>query len=708
MISARSLSLISSLLGLAAALAQSPAALRLTVGGDGMLRGIRDVPLGVERLRTPRPLCTASLGDREFAATAMSGTDGPMRIAFGDSGVRCAIGVEAKPDYAILRVEQADERIDALRILDLELAEPDQILANRIFVFRNRCLGVIAGSPEIELMIDPAKRVVRATAQSRLPGSTEGLRHAAVAIFACEMPRLNEVISDIEREFEIPIGIRGKLDAANRRSYLFATEYDAASLDALIRFARDGGFGSILLLEDNWPEYLRGQGRRLGGNVEKLREAIDRIHAAGLRAGMHVKTTVISKQDRRVAPTPDPRLATHGTLTLAKEISASADFIELRESPSGWPRQVGHRDARIGDEILSYAELSDKPPYGLRGCQRGQYGTRAAAHAAGQPVAGLRADFVGALFVVDPATPMQDELSGELARVYDGAAFDWVYFDHAEDTPPPLWYNATLGQLSMLRQLRRTPAIVQASTETMFSWHFTTRTGQRDYFKLSMDARDEIDDALARSVPRAREDLMSPEIGWFPLRLPTDRLPGTSIADIEYLYTKALAADAAVSMQATPAACERLPHRAAILALMRSMEQLRLEGYFPREVREPLSAPRSEFMLIKDDQNRFHLSPAREIPFVAGTSLDVRAYLAEPVGALRVISLWNVSTPQWLELSIAPDQVEVVDFLGKPVSVEALAGGALRMAVSSRLYLRMHGNWEPWWVFRQARVRAMN
>ncbi len=684
--------------------------LRLTIGADGALRGLRDVPVGLERLRSAGPLCTAIVGGREFPSIAMRSAGEPMQLGFEQAGLSVTLRVDVRPDFLILRLEQLSDSIESLRLLDLKLAAPEQVLAKRIFVYRGRCLGVLVDSPESELTVDAQGRDARVTLHRKLPTpAPQQLAGRQVALFACETARMNEVLAEVEAALKIPIGVRSKLDVANRRSYLFATEYDAAALPRLAQHARDGGFGSLLLLEDEWSTLAQGgKSRRFPGGIEQLRDALESVRAAGLRVGMHLKTTVIPKSHALVAPRPDPRLATHATLTLARPVGQADDFLQTPEPPTDWPRVPGKRDVRVGDEIISYTDLSLSPPFGFLGCQRGQYGTQAAPHAAGARLDGLRTDFVGSLYVLDPATRLLDEHAALLARTYQHAGFDWLYFDHAEDTPPPLWYTVSRGQLALLDQLQRRPAVVQASTETMFGWHLTTRSGQRDYFKLSMNVKDEIDDALATSVPRARSELMSAEIGWFPLRLPTQRLPGTSIDEIEYLYVKALAADAAVSLQASAAIFDALPHRGAMLAIMRTLEQLRLEGYFTREQRAQLAAPRSDHLLIKDDQNRYHLPRAREIPFVAGTSLDVRAFLAEPVGALRVISLWNVGPPQWLELAIPADEIELSDYLGRKPRVEARPGGLTRIAVETRLYARVRGDWEPWWVFRQARVAPLN
>ena len=261
-----------------------------------------------------------------------------------------------------------------------------------------------------------------------------------------------------------------------------------------------------------------------------------------------------------------------------------------------------------------------------------------------------------------------------------------------------------MGQLALLRRLKRFPPIVQVAASGTFSWHTVTRIGQRDYFWMSMDPKDEIDDAVARSVPRARDCLMAAEIGWFQLRLPRRGLKGTTIDEVEYLYAKALAADAAVSIQASPERLDRLRHRGPILHVMKQLEELRVAGAVPESVKARVREPHADFMLAHDKAGRPHLKRAREIPFVARTSLDVRAFLLEPVDGTPIVTLWNVGPTMWMELDTPADTVELTDYLGKPVEVESLPGARIRFLVATRLYMKCRGMWRPKWTFRSARV----
>ena len=82
---------------------------------------------------------------------------------------------------------------------------------------------------------------------------------------------------------------------------------------------------------------------------------------------------------------------------------------------------------RIDNELITYTGVTSQPPFGFTGCQRGAYGTQAAAHAPGAKVYHLKECF--GLFVPDPETTMLSDVAASTAEAFNQCGFDMIYFD---------------------------------------------------------------------------------------------------------------------------------------------------------------------------------------------------------------------------------------------------------------------------------------
>ena len=683
--------------------------MRLSISPDANVRRIIDTIAQEDHLGRPVPFCMVVVEGKKHPARRMTPTDEGLRFSFGDCGASATLRVEQWPDFLVLTVVRVEGGPSELRFVNLCTRGADGIFAGRILCFGEWHLGLIPGAAEVRLdgwAADGGRLLVTAYAELPSPRADYGIVGQRAAIFACGSKDLSTTIGKIEDALGICGGMAGKTNEANRRSYLMlyrGVTHDCA--DRVVRCAQEGGFGSIVLTRGMWADYTNHwtvPPQRFPRGASQLREFIDRIHDAGMIAGAQVFTTVVPKRGCYTPPAADGRLYQDAAITLAADINATEQRILTDEPPHDWPVLPGTRDVLLDDEIFTYTQLAASPSHGFIGCRRGQYGTRASRHQAGARMGHLSTEMTRQRFLIDSRTPLQDEVAEDIARAYQTAGFDWVYFDGAGCAPPPQWYTVALGELALLQRLRSPPLVVEAAVDVPSTWHFMTRTGQRDYFQWSMDPKEEVDDAVARSVPRARQALMAANIGWYQLRYPDGRY--ATIDDIEYLYTKALAADAAVSIRAAVDTLDTIPHRGPLLAIMNQLEELRLSGYFPPKVKAQVRQPHTDFMLVQDSAGRYHLPRAREIPFVGGDSKQVRAFITDPVDGISTVSLWNVGPSVLLELAAPAEAMEVADYQGNAIDVEELPGTRIRIPVRTRLYAQITGMWQPGLTFRRARV----
>ena len=209
---------------------------------------------------------------------------------------------------------------------------------------------------------------------------------------------------------------------ANRGSYLFA-DLSRASVDDWIELARRGGF-SHLHIHGWWSTLGHYDVNRslYPKGLEDLKDAVARIHAAGLKAGIHTLTGCIDPRDGWVTPEASPHLIADTSYTLARAMTPTDTVFFVTEKPSAGHDVVftymGKGNAiRVGTEIVQYSEVATEPPYAFAKCQRGAFKTRAAAHAAGERADYLQQRYIA--FYPEPGSPLADDLADHIATVFN-------------------------------------------------------------------------------------------------------------------------------------------------------------------------------------------------------------------------------------------------------------------------------------------------
>jgi hypothetical protein len=236
----------------------------------------------------------------------------------------------------------------------------------------------------------------------------------------CPREQLANEIEEVEKMFALPGGIGLKSNEDNRRSYLMVGGLNAENADRLIQHAKEGGFGSILMVIGTWADYGRKYvvpERNFPGGLAQLKAVVDKIHAAGMKAGAHMFSTKVPKRSEYTSPKPDPRLYKDLFTQLVQPLDEKADRVVTQEPPADWPRLPGTRDIQVDDEIIEYTELSLTEPFGFTGCKRGMYGTTPAAHKSGASLGHVVTDESRGIFIIDQKTDLLDEVAEHRAHL---------------------------------------------------------------------------------------------------------------------------------------------------------------------------------------------------------------------------------------------------------------------------------------------------
>jgi hypothetical protein len=594
--------------------------LKFVIGADGSNSAFIDKQSGTDYCDHKGATKFARLrkGGKQYDATQVSFTDQRLSVKFGESGVTVVMKVAVEPRHFIFEtLTVSDESIDELVFLDVPLKCQGSLEESF-----QCCALALNVRTDIEQIPGPSQHL-QASCFPR-----PGLIGARAAVLACPQGQLRTVMKEAVRAAkDLPQTDRGgpwALDAeANRGSYLidYPGSISEKNVDQWIATARGIGArqidfhtGRTLRFGDYEPDpkiYPRG--------LDSLKAVIDKLHTAGIAAGLHTYAFFVAKDSKWVSPVPDKRLGKDATFTLATALTETNRTVRVEETTKDMSTLTGFQvrnsvTVQIDDELISYSDISKELPYAFIGCQRGACGTKAASHAAGAKVHHLKECF--GLFTPDGDSTMFEEVATRTAEVYNTCGFDMIYLD-ALDGADILgrWQNgwkyySTRFVYSLCHSLKQS-AIMEMSTFNHHLWFARSRIGAWD--APSKGYKRFIDQHFLENKS-SRQNLLPANLGWWCVFdwAPKDRIR-TFSDDLEYIMCKAMAGDHSLSwlMGFEPETFEKSYNARRLGALVKQYEELRLANYFPPALREKLGAPGRDFSLEKAANDHWQFRPTR-------------------------------------------------------------------------------------------------
>jgi hypothetical protein len=558
----------------------------------------------------PAPFASLTRNGQELPATALAATPAVVRagetarveLTFGDSGVTAVLRMRVFPRYYTVEVSSvSDQDVEQLTFgsvsttLKGEVGEP--------FALAGMALN-------LKTNVVDCPRPLPATRAMCVPRF--GLRGAKLAIVACPPNQMRQVMQEVVKASpELPQTALGGPFAMDQPitagSYLFNFgDMSEATVDEWVKCAQSIGFTQI--------DFHGGASFRFGDfrpnpttypdGYASLRCVIDKLHASGLKAGLHTYAFFIDKQCPYVTPKPDPRLAKDATLTLAAPLTTTSATVPVLETTAQMSAVTGFfvrnsATLQIDDELITYTGVAPAPPYGFTGLQRGACGTVVAAHAAGAKVQHLKECF--GLFVPDPETTMLAEIAANTARIYNECGFDMIYLD-ALDGEDILgggqyaWHYGSQFAFEICRRLHK-PALMEMSTFHHHLWYVRSRLGAWDHpnrsHKRFIDLHCQANEANARMF-------LPSTLGWWALKTWTASAGEPTFADdIEYLCCKAAGTGSGLALMGiNPGNYDQLGAMKQLGPILKRYEDLRNAGAFSEPVKAKLRVPGDEYTLI--------------------------------------------------------------------------------------------------------------
>lgn len=670
------------------------ALVRWGIGSDAKTVAFVDKQSGTDYLKkdAAAPVASVRKGKSVFPATKASYADGRLSLEFAEAGARAEIAVASEASYFVFTVlGVTGDGIDDVAFLNAPLA-----LKGALDEPFAACALALNLKTNVEALPGP-QRELHALCTARF-----GMEGAKTAVIACPQAQLRDIMKKVVAAAdELPRSdIAGPfaLDAeAGRGSYLFDLEgISDDTVDGWIALAKRLGMNQIDFNTSFRYGDFQPRGDRYPKGRENVKAVVDKLHEAGIAAGLHTYAFFIDKKSKYVTPVPDPRLGKAATYTLGEPLAADATEVRVDESTANVSTETGffiHNSVtiQIDNELITFSGVATEAPFGFTGCARGACGTAAAAHDKGAKVHRLKECF--GLFTPDAESTLFTEVAANTADTFNECGFDMIYEDALDGEAilggaENAWYYGSKFVFEIANRLKK-PALFEMSTFHHHLWYVRARMGAWDHPCRSHKRFIDLHCAANRD---GGSMFLPMNLGWWAVQVWSDGSSETHSEptfkdDIEYLGCKALGNDMGLSlMGVTPKNIGKTPAFEQLAPIFKRYEDLRHARVVPDAVKAQLRVPGDEFKLWSSNDGQYGFQRVRYLKHKV-QSLDVD-------GQGRPSNTWSITNgfgPQPLRMRIealvstgaydAPDAAVLEDF-SKP---EALSDRASATGVNASL-----------------------
>jgi len=353
-----------------------------------------------------------------------------------------------------------------------------------------------------------------------------------------------------------------------------------------------------------------------GGKSVSYKLFTDALTKHGIKYGLHTLCLFLqSGRCNDVTPAPSDHLDTILRTKLAGPVSATAAQITVTDpsylaEDGTWPMRDGANTLRIGSELLTYTGISETPPYIIKGIKRGQCGTKAMSHNAGDELAKLQMNCYNGFA---PDMDLMLTYADYYALVMAQNGMQYVDFDGLEST----LYQGQ-GYLGVRRFFRRLfdsyakltggkTIRVMASAVFAGGWEYNSVCnvgGDNNMF----------DPVLNRWGIEGKDIRNGFGNSYFPptFGIQTYRSDWSEY-DAENLQAKSIGWGATYMLGLSQDVVERSGEKQAIFKQFRLWEKARALGVFTPSIKKLLADLNLKFHLEQSGAKSFKLTPTREI-----------------------------------------------------------------------------------------------
>ncbi|MCE5346543.1 MAG: hypothetical protein LLG13_09700 [Bacteroidales bacterium] len=616
---------------------------------DGKNLLFTDKTTGTDYLKTDTlSYCAVLTSDgKQYNVTDVSLNGGLLKLGFSNAGVTAEVRITKSKDHIVFKVENVNGPVESLTFINVPLKlegmpyEPFAACALSMNLYTR-----VRQLPALQTQL-------WATCYKRF-----GITGAEVTLIGVPQKQILPVIREVmENAKDIPHSDKGGAWALLQKkgygSYLmnFGT-LTQETVDEWITMCKNLGFnqidnhgggnfftfGDFELNAEKWP-----------GGWSDFKIINKRLHDAGISSIFHTYAFFIDKNSKLVTPVPSHDLGYFDSFTLSAPIDKNDTEITVNESTGSISMITGFfvRNSitlRIGDELIQYSNVTDKPPYKFTGCKRGVNGTSAANHGLNEKAYHLREMF--GRFVPGPDTELFKEIASRTSEIVNKCGFDGIYFDAIDGSDilggeENFWYYGTKFIFEVAKNLER-PVGMEMSSMSHLWWHYRSRWQAWDRpvrgYKRFIDIHstgikspgiflpdviksNEYEHGLWRGNSKHIEKYAQMEngglflplhFGWWGNQIwNPPQVEPTFPDDIEYLCCKMIGNNAGLSMLGgvDKKTLDDNPLYGRLIPIIRQYEELRHKNYFNDTVRSLLRQPGKEFTLFQEEDGKWNFKP---------------------------------------------------------------------------------------------------
>lgn len=514
------------------------------------------------------------------------------------------------------------------------------------------------------------------------------LMNVGAALITTESNRLLDCIDQLERDYNLPLGVESRRHPSYPRSYYELRNVTTENIDKHIAYAKAGGFKIVVIYYTDFATsmgHFTWNEQKFPNKMKDLQEITSKIKAAGMIPGFHIHYNKAAKNDPYVSPIPDAQLNLTKHFTLSDSIDTNTTSIVVEENPRGCPMEDGRRLLKLGNELISYTDYTTTRPFTFTGCKRGELNSTIKSAEKGYKFGLLDVDTWPLFIRFDQRTSIQDEVGQRIGDIYSKAGFQFVYFDGAEDVHPPYWYNTSKAQLDVYKHLHPKPLFSEGAMKSHFSWHIITRGNAFDLFPPQY-----IRDATIKyPIPAAKymaDNFTSINFGWNDYLAPDSLSNGMQPDMYEYICSRAAAWDCPIALMGKLDQLDTHPRTPDNLEVMRMWEEARANGFITERDRNKLKNVNQEHILIKNELNEYELIPYKKVQNVSKNSTDAQAFIFNREGKTWLV-YWHANGEAKLEIPVLHNKLLLYESINEPSSLLIKNEKSCTVPIGHRRYM---------------------
>lgn len=420
---------------------------------------------------------------------------------------------------------------------------------------------------------------------------------SGIALFAVPSAKALDVIEQIEIGEGLPHpmvdGVWAKRQSLPNPAYML---YEGGDLDHALDYADSCNFNLVHIgdIFKSWGHFELNTSRFPKG-AEQIRAFTDKARKRGVAIGVHTLTMFTSQHDAYITPVPSDSLCVAGSSALTQDVSETDREIFIND-PAFFVYTGPTHTVKLGKELIAYKGISKEKPYKLIDCTRGQFGTKPAAHKAGERIDKLVNDDYSGFF---PDIKLQDKYADRLAEVCKETGISLMDFDGYAGGSPSGHGCFGAGRFVDRWHKNLDKHYMTCGAGTFhYYWHIYTfmNWGEPWYDNL----RESQVNYRMENQRYFERNLMPGMLGWF--KLESTYRPD----DIEWIQARSAAFDAGYLLRVDES-IEQSGFKSRLFEAIREWQKVRNLHLLTATQRERMKNPKNEFHLEKVSDKEWNL-----------------------------------------------------------------------------------------------------